>query len=249
MNSTTVDLLEAALKRRQWLKRHTNAVRLVNGLGDGLKGLVLEQYCHHFLAHIFDAQWFAKKEILADFVKRRCAGRYFIMKDRTEPSAARPDNVKTSILIEEDVSRTIVQENHLRFEVDLNDTLNSGLFLDMRRNRRIVAGLARGRRVLNGFAYTCSFGVYCRAVGASSVVNVDISRKSLVRGRLNYELNRLIPSPEEFVLKDIAGYLKRAIKKGNRFDVIILDPPSFARYEGKAFSVRTDRCGSGCAEP
>ena len=134
----------------------------------------------------------------------------------------------------------MVQENALCFGVDLNDGLNSGLFLDMRRNRKIVAGLTKGARVLNCFAYTCSFGVYAKASGASSVINVDISRKSLDRGRENYELNRLDCAGAEFVRADALTYMKLALKKGNRFGCVILDPPSFARYDGKVFSVKKD---------
>lgn len=242
--------LEAALDKRQFLKSRTNAVRLVNGAGDGLKGLVLEQYGCHCVAQIFHKRWFAEKETLKDFVMTRCGGRYLIVKDRTESASPRPEAIRTSVwigrgtaedsAIEGDVFRTVIEENGLKFGVDLHDTLHSGLFLDMRRNRQLVAGLAQGRRVLNCFAYTCSFGVYCRAAGAESVVNVDISRKSLSRGRHNYELNRLVPSGNEFICADAVRYLKRASAKENRFDLIILDPPSFARHEGKAFSVRKD---------
>ena len=235
--------LEAALQKRQSVKRYTNALRLVNGLGDGLKGLVLEQYDRYFVAQIFCERWLREKEALSDFVKTHCDGQYLIIKDRTESSSSHPEAFKTSVWIEGDVSRTIVQEHGLKFGVDLNDTLNSGLFLDMRRNRKVVASLARGAKVLNCFAYTCSFGVYCRAAGALSVVNVDISPKSLSRGRTNYELNQLVPSQNEFIRADAVQYLKRAVKKDNRFDLIILDPPSFARHEGKTFSVKKDFAG------
>lgn len=240
MDHETISLLEAALRKRQPMKRYTNALRLVNGLGDGLEGLVLEQYGCHFSAQIFHERWLREKEDLADFVKTRCNGRYLIIKDRSECSSSRPEKFKTSVWLRSDISETIVEENGLKFGVDLNDTLNSGLFLDMRRNRKLVGALARGGKVLNCFAYTCSFGVYCRYFGALSVVNVDISPKSLSRGQSNYALNRLIPSQNEFIRADAVWYLKRAFVKDNRFDLIILDPPSFARNEGKVFSVKKD---------
>jgi len=110
----------------------------------------------------------------------------------------------------------------------------------MRRNRKIVAGLTKGLRVLNCFAYTCSFGVYARASGASSVINVDISRKSLERGRENYGLNQLECAEDEFARADALTYMKLALKKGTRFGCVILDPPSFARHDGKIFSVKKD---------
>ena len=190
MDNKTIDLLEAAIRKRQPLRKHTNALRLVNGLGDGLAGLVLEQYNRHFVAHIFQKRWFADKKALAGFVKARFDARYLIVKDRTESVSSSPEAIKACVLIEDDTPETIVLENGLKFGVDLNDAVNSGLFLDMRHNRGVVARLAKGRAVLNCFAYTCSFAVYCVSAGASSVVNVDISRKSLSRGQLNYELNR-----------------------------------------------------------
>jgi len=240
MDKKTVDRIEAAISRRKPLRNITNALRLVNGLGDGLPGLVLEQYDDHCVIHLFDKLWLTYKEALAEFVESRLEARYLIIKERLDPQALKSEQINAHVCIDEAPSRTVVQENALLFGVDLNDGLNSGLFLDMRRNRKIVAELTKGLRVLNCFAYTCSFGVYARASGASSVTSVDISRKSLDRGRENYELNRLDCAEGEFVRADALTYMKLALKKGNRFGCVILDPPSFARHDGKIFSVKKD---------
>lgn len=240
MDNKTIDLLEAAVEKRKALLHCTNALRLVNGFGDGLGGLTLEQYDRHFVFQIFDKRWFAERKALTDFVRERCQGVYLIAKDRSESLSAQPQAIKNSVWIEYQSSKTIIQENGLRFTVDLNDTLNSGLFLDMRHNRKIIAEVAVNRKVLNCFSYTCSFGVYCRSAKALSVVNVDISRKSLERGRANYELNQINPTYNEFIRADAVGYLNRAVKKDNHFDLIILDPPSFARHENKSFSAKKD---------
>jgi 23S rRNA (cytosine1962-C5)-methyltransferase len=137
-------------------------------------------------------------------------------------------------------SQTIVEEHGIKFEVNLNDGLNCGLFLDMRHNRRMVGLFSKGKKVLNCFSYTCSFGVHARLGGAREVINTDISRKILDRGRNNYQLNTLLPSPGEFIKADSVAFLQRAYKKGNAFDVIVLDPPSFARHEGQVFQVKRD---------
>ena len=121
--------------------------------------------------------------------------------------------------------------------MDLNDGLNTGLFLDMRANRLRVGQACKDKRVLNCFAYTCSFGVYAKARGAKALVNVDISNKVLGRGRHNYELNGLKEDKGEFIKADASEYLQVAVKKGNRFDVIVIDPPSFARVGAKVFNV------------
>lgn len=238
MDTQVLGLLQEASKEREGLKRLTNAVRLVNGFGDELDGLVLEQHGSHFVAQIFDERWLREKETLVSFVKAR-GGVYFIVKDRTAGASSDPDAIKFDVWIPGD-SSTVVEEHGIKFKVDLNDTLNTGLFLDMRSNRHRVAGMSRGRKVLNLFAYTCAFGVHCRMNGAVSVVNVDVSRKILERARVNYGLNGLVPEKNELIRADAVEYLERAVKKDNRFDMIILDPPSFARYEGRTFSVKKD---------
>ena len=240
VDKKTIDLIEAAIGRRKPLRKITNALRLVNGRGDFLPGLVLEQYDSHGVIHLFKKRWVSQKEGLSEFVKSRLGARYLIIKERLDPKALTSEKINASVWIKQAPSRTVVCENTLKFSVDLDDGLNSGLFLDMRRNRKIVAGLTKGIKVLNCFAYTCSFGVHAKASGASSVINVDISRKSLERGRENYELNGLAYAQDEFVRADALTYLKRAIAKGNRFGCVILDPPSFSRHEGKIFSVKKD---------
>ncbi len=239
-NKDINELLEKALIKRQPLTGITNALRLVNGFGDGLEGMVLEQYNRHFVAQIFESEWHKHCPAILEFVKDRLNAEYFIVKDRTASASSQPDAFPSTVWLDNSTSQTIVEENGIKFSVNLNDTLNSGLFLDMRRNRKLVADLARGRKVLNCFAYTCSFGVHCRANGAASVVNVDVSRKSLERGKANYALNGLTAEQNEFIRANAVEYLERAVKKDNRFDMIILDPPSFARHEGKAFSVKKD---------
>lgn len=239
MGAATLALLEEAFNKRAGLRASTNALRLVNGYGDGLDGLVLEQYGQHFVAQVFDARWFSEKEALLGFVKGHGA-RYFIVKDRTRGPSARPDEIGFDVWLDGGCSSATVEESGVKFSVDLNDTLNTGLFLDMRANRRTVAAEAGGRKVLNLFSYTCSFGVHARLRGAASVVNVDVSKKILERGRVNYGLNALACEKNEFIRTDAAEYLARAVKKDNRFGMIILDPPSFSRHDSGTFSVKKD---------
>ncbi len=240
MNKKTIELIETAIAKRKSLRKRTNAFRLVNGIGDDLPGLVLEQYDDRCVVHLFEKRWLAQKEALAEFAQERLGARYLIIKERLDSKALKSEQINASVQIEQATSQVVVRENRLNFSVDLNDGLNSGLFLDMRANRKIVAGQTKGVKVLNCFAYTCSFGVYARAAGALSVVNVDISQKSLERGRNNYALNGLDCAEDEFVRATAFDYMKRALKKNNHFGCIILDPPSFSRYEGKTFNVKKD---------
>jgi 23S rRNA (cytosine1962-C5)-methyltransferase len=239
-NSQTIFALKNAFTKREGLRKRTNALRLVNGIGDRLEGLVLEQYNKHFVAQVFNAFWIKEANQLEDFLKQNFEIDYFIVKDRSKNSSSNPEAISVQVKVQKASSSTVIRENDCYFEVDLNDTLNTGLFLDMRANRDLVGRSCAGKKVLNCFSYTCSFGIYARVNRASGVVNVDVSKKILEKGQHNYKLNQIEPQPNEFIKADALGYLEKALKKNNRFDVIVLDPPSFARSEGKVFKVEKD---------
>jgi 23S rRNA (cytosine1962-C5)-methyltransferase len=135
--------------------------------------------------------------------------------------------------------QTIVTERHLEFGIDFGAGYSVGFFIDQRENRRRVRHIAP-RRLLNCFAYTCSFSVCAAYVGATTV-NIDLSKKSLARGRENFALNSLPTVDHRFIADDVTAVLPRLARKGENFDAIILDPPTFSRSPGgKAFQVEND---------
>ena len=137
---------------------------------------------------------------------------------------------------------TVVGENGMRFGLDFATGYSAGLFIDQRANRALVR---RGgaRRLLNTFAYTCSFSV-AAALGGAETVSVDLSKKSLDRGRENFTLNGLDTTTEKrhrFYADDVLDVLPRLARKGETFDTIILDPPTFSRgHKGRKFQVESD---------
>jgi 23S rRNA (cytosine1962-C5)-methyltransferase len=134
---------------------------------------------------------------------------------------------------------TVATENHLRFGIDFGAGYSVGLFVDQRENRRFVRQ-ARPKRVLNCFAYTCSFSVAAASIGAQTV-SVDLSKKSLTRGRENFELNDLSTEGHGFIADDVRPVLRRMARRSEKFDMIILDPPTFSRTKGgPAFHVEKD---------
>ena len=140
---------------------------------------------------------------------------------------------------EEENLQTLVMERHLKFGIDFGAGYSVGLFVDQRENRSYVRKIAP-KRLLNCFAYTCSFSVAAASVGAKTV-NVDLSKKSLARGRENFSLNSLLTSDHQFIADDAITVLPRLARKGEKFDAIILDPPTFSRSRrGKAFHVEHD---------
>ena len=232
--STLINHLQIAVRYRESLSLNTNAMRLVNSRRDSLEGLIIDRYNTHFVVYLLDNFWRQHKEAIRDFLCEHFDVQYLISKDRNVAP------ISVDVLIKHEDSETVVEENGLHFYVDLNDHLNQGLFLDMRRNRKLVASYAKDKAVLNCFAYTCSFGVYCRKFGASRVTNVDISSKALKKGQKNYQLNHLHVGRSEFVQDHAVKYMQRVAKRNNLFDIIILDPPSFSRYQGEVFSVKKD---------
>ncbi len=238
LNDRTLQLFKNAFAKRESLRKITNAIRLVNGKGDLLDDLLIEQYANHFVAQIYHPRWLEQAQFLTDCLQDHFQVDYFILKDRCKDTSANPDAFKSHVLVANKPSKTIIQENGLKFEVDLNNGLNSGLFLDMRQNKLLIAQSCKDKKVLNCFSYSCSFGVYAKHFGAYEVINVDISKKILELGKRNYELNDLTPGPFEMVKLDTVKYLERAVKKDNCFDIIIIDPPTFARVEGKVFHVQ-----------
>jgi 23S rRNA (cytosine1962-C5)-methyltransferase len=135
--------------------------------------------------------------------------------------------------------QTVATERYLRFGIDFGTGYSPGLFLDQRENRRYVRHIAPAR-LLNCFAYTCSFSVYAASNGGSTL-NIDLSKKYLARGRENFALNNLSTVDHRFITDDVRSVLPRLARRGEKFDAIIIDPPTFSRSpEGKTFQVQHD---------
>jgi 23S rRNA (cytosine1962-C5)-methyltransferase len=152
--------------------------------------------------------------------------------ERREPSALVVGDPSASL-------QSVVTEWYLKFGIDFGTGYSPGLFLDQRENRRFVRHIAP-KRLLNCFAYTCSFSVYAASTGASTL-NIDLSKKYLARGRENFALNSLSPFDQRFITDDVRSVLPRLARRGEKFDTIILDPPTFSRSpKGKTFQVQYD---------
>lgn len=134
---------------------------------------------------------------------------------------------------------TIVTERGLKFGIDFGAGFSVGLFPDQRENRSYVRRIAP-KRLLNCFAYTCSFSV-CAAYAGATTLSVDLSKKSLARGRRNFALNNLPTMGHRFITDDVMAVLPRLARTGEKFDVVILDPPTFSRSPGgNTFHVEDD---------
>jgi 23S rRNA (cytosine1962-C5)-methyltransferase len=251
------ELVGRALRRRADLLPRLAALRLVNDRGDGLDGLVIERLGPVLIAQLHEGRLCAGSEALRPVCERLAAQlgagavyRKTFPRDRsaalarleaqlTDPTpwigAAAPPEI-------------VIDEDGLRLIVRPYDGYSTGLFLEHRDNRALVRRRAEGRRVLNLFAYTCAFSVAALAGGAAEIVSVDLSRKFLDWGRRNLLANRpagqaaLESRQMEFVCSDVFDYYKRAARQNRRFDLVILDPPTFSRqkHSRRVFSIERD---------
>ena len=228
-----LDLLTAALARRAPLvSTDTDALRLIDGEGDGLPGITLEAYADNWLLATSAA---AVPAELSNWLRQQGHPCYWKMLDQQQKNSpvhhCGPDLT----------APFLVRENGLRFEISFQAGYSQGLFLDQRDNRADVRRLLRpGLRLLNTFAYTGAFSVAAASAGAQTTT-LDLSQPYLDWAKRNFAHNALDPAAHHFCKGDTFHWLRRFAKQGRTFDAIILDPPTFSRDEkGKIFRVETD---------
>jgi 23S rRNA (cytosine1962-C5)-methyltransferase len=164
------------------------------------------------------------------------AGRVFARRLVKQPGE---DDKPVQLSGAEGDAKTVVFERGLKFGIDFEAGYSAGLFCDQRMNRAHLESF-RPQRVLNCFSYTCAFSVAAARAGAATL-SLDLSRKSLDRGRENFLLNGFAGDPHRFIADDVFAVLPRLARRGEKFDTIILDPPTFSRNaKGKVFRVEKD---------
>ena len=239
MSFKFTNLLDAAFNKRAPLFETTEAFRIVNGAPDGFPGMTLDKFGDRYQIQFFGDELLREKRAIADAIAQKFSPVCLVVKERLSRSGKSLENPPMEVLVGRPEDSTgVVREGSAKFHIDLLDTVNPGLFLDMRAIRLEMGERAADRRMLNLFSYTCAFSVHGRLGGAEISTNADISAKILDKGRENYALNGLEPKQGEFFRGNAVEYVHWAQKKGLKFDAIVLDPPSFARFKGKNFNVR-----------
>jgi 23S rRNA (cytosine1962-C5)-methyltransferase len=220
----------------------TTAYRLVNGEGDGLPGLTVDRYNDHLMVQLFSAGWKPYLDLVADTFHRFIspAGIYEKFRPQQTRELALDESRDYSRLLfgSGAPARLAVKENGLTFLVELERGLNTGLFLDQRRNRKDLGARARGKKLLNLFAYTGAFSVTAAAAGAEKVTTVDVSASYLDWAKENFGANRLNPKRHEFMTGDCHQVLGDLRTQGRTFDIILMDPPSFSTTARSRFTTR-----------
>ncbi len=214
--------LEDAARLRRRMQLGADAFRLVHAEGDGLPGLVVDIYADIAVIETFEPAWGPYLDELVLVLRAHGAATVLRRGGGRDGSVA----AVAGDLPEEPVT---VREDPVRLVADLVGGQKTGLFLDQRENRRRVGALAADAEVLNLFAYSGGFAVAALAGGARRVVSVDASAAALDLARLTYRANGYRADDGDLVEGDAFTVTRRMVDEGRRFDIVVVDPPAFAR--------------------
>ncbi|MDD5466700.1 MAG: class I SAM-dependent rRNA methyltransferase [Anaerolineales bacterium] len=223
--------LQAALRCRQELRLfdETDAVRLVNAESDGLPGLVVDQYGGLLVMQCLSCGVERWRETIAEcLVAESGIERVYERSDADVREIEGLPPRTGALLGAAPDSPVLIQENGLRFWVDVIQGHKTGFYLDQRDNRKRVAAYAKGGEVLDCFCYTGGFALAALRAGAGALVAVDASPAALDLARQNLQLNGFPEAAVDWVQADVFQHLRGLRDRGRKFDLVILDPPKFA---------------------
>ncbi len=233
-----VDFFRRRIRRAMKLRQvfdpeQTNTYRLINAEGDLLPGLVVDRYAEVLVAQIHTAGMEHLRPMLIEALMEETGAQGLLMRNdgqsrRREGLEVEKPSVEAGVV----PNRVTVRENGVLFEVDPWEGQKTGLFLDQRDKRAALRKYAPGMRVLNCFSYTGGFSVYAALTSPQThVTSVDSSAPAIEAAREHFVMNGLDPNEHQFLTADVFDYLEQARSNGEQFDVVVLDPPAFAKTQ------------------
>lgn len=232
---------QQALTNRQVLlhSEDTDTFRLFNAEGDGIPGLTVDYYAGYAVISWYsEGVYLYKEEIVAAFQTA-----FPFVKGLYEKRRYQKDDEKASGFVygEKAPAPHYVKENNVMYATYLDEGWMTGIFLDQRHVRRdLMETYAPGKTVLNTFSYTGAFSVAAAMGGAIQTTSVDVANRSLEKTREQFAINGINPDDHRIHVMDVFEYIQYAKRKKLTFDVIVVDPPSFARTKKRTFSVLKD---------
>ena len=231
--------LEKSLAVRQNLcATQTNGFRLINGESDGWPALVLDKYDSTLALKIYSAIWLSRLEEISQLIKEKIPSERIVLRlsRNIQSLAEKQFQLRDGqIVFGANLNAPVIFiENGIRFEADVLRGQKTGFFLDQRENRAEVKKLSRGKSVLNAFSFSGGFSVYAARGGAKSVTDLDISKHALESAKRNFALNKNFPTVAACEHKTIQADAFEWIENTKeKFDLIVLDPPSLAKRESE----------------
>lgn len=234
--------IAAAIEHRKnyYEDTQTTAFRVFNGEGDGIGGLTIDYFDGFYLLSWYSEGIYSFKEMIIAALEASVSYKGIYEKKRFD--------TKGQYLEDDDFVKgdrgefpLIVKENGQNFAIYLNDGAMVGVFLDQREVRKKIRDTyAKGKTVLNTFSYTGAFSIFAAAGGATKTTSVDLAKRSLSKTTEQFEVNGIDVEKQDIIVMDVFDYFKYAKRKELSFDMVILDPPSFARSKKYTFSSSKD---------
>jgi 23S rRNA (cytosine1962-C5)-methyltransferase len=218
----------------------TTAFRVFNGEGDGIGGVTIDHYNGYYVITWYSEGIYAFKTEIVESLKKLVKVKGLYEKKRF---AGKGNYIEDDDFVEGEKapSPLIVRENGIHFAVYLNDGAMVGVFLDQRDVRKTIRDeYANGKTVLNTFSYTGAFSVAAALGGAVKTTSVDLANRSRSKTQEQFSVNGLVYDDHDIIVEDVFNYFKYAVRKQLSFDLVILDPPSFARSKKHTFSAGKD---------
>ena len=216
----------------------TTAFRLFNQEGDGFGGLTVDLYGDYAVFSWYNSYVYQIRQTISEAFRQvfpEVLGTYEKIRFKGL------DYESAHVYGQEAPDFFTVLENGVLYQVFMNDGLMTGIFLDQHEVRgSLVDGLAMGKSLLNMFSYTAAFSVAAAMGGASQTTSVDLAKRSRELSQAHFQANGISTDEHRFIVMDVFEYFKYAKRKGLTYDVIVLDPPSFARNKKQTFSVAKD---------
>ena len=216
----------------------TTAFRLFNQEGDGFGGLTVDLYGDYAVFSWYNSYVYQIRKVISEAFRQvfpEVLGTYEKIRFKGL------DYESAHVYGQEAPDFFTVLENGVLYQVFMNDGLMTGIFLDQHEVRgSLVDWLAMGKSLLNMFSYTAAFSVAAAMGGASQTTSVDLAKRSRELSQAHFQANGISTDDHRFIVMDVFEYFKYAKRKGLTYDVIVLDPPSFARNKKQTFSVAKD---------
>ena len=216
----------------------TTAFRLFNQEGDGFGGLTVDLYGDYAVFSWYNSYVYQIRKVISEAFRQvfpEVLGTYEKIRFKGL------DYESAHVYGQEAPDFFTVLENGVLYQVFMNDGLMTGIFLDQHEVRgSLVDGLAMGKSLLNMFSYTAAFSVAAAMGGASQTTSVDLAKRSRELSQAHFQANGISTDDHRFIVMDVFEYFKYAKRKALTYDVIVLDPPSFARNKKQTFSVAKD---------
>lgn len=234
-------LIVALNKRTNFFSNsETTAFRVFNGEGDGIGGLTIEYFDGYYVINWYSKGIYEFRDEIINSLKQLVSFKGIYEKKRFNEDGKYIEQ-DDFIMGERAESPLIVKEGGINFAIYLNEGAMVGVFLDQRQVRETIRDkYSKDKTVLNTFSYTGAFSIFAAIGGAKVTTSVDLANRSLQKTKENFEINDIDPKTQEIVVEDVFNYFKYAAKKELKFDLVILDPPSFAKSKNFKFSADKD---------